>query len=73
MASLKKRGKTYYAQYHVGKHQKRVCLQTSSLQVAKEKACHLESAQFSGLDYPLPTKTKLPDIQAQKARKKGLM
>ncbi len=62
MASLKKRGKNYYAQYYVGKRQKRICLQTSSLQVAREKARQLESAQFAGLDCPLPTKTRLPNI-----------
>lgn len=37
MASLKKRGKNYYAQDYVGSRQLRVSLHTTSLQVAKEK------------------------------------
>jgi integrase len=62
MASLKKRGKTYYAQYYVGKNQRRVCLNTESLQIAKERIRKLESAQFRGGDNPLPSKTPLPEI-----------
>ena len=34
MASLRKRGKTYYAQFYVGATQKRVSLGTSSYQIA---------------------------------------
>ena len=37
MASLKKRGKTYYARYYVNGKQKAVCLNTSSYPMAKEK------------------------------------
>jgi hypothetical protein len=62
MACLIKRGKGYYAQYYQGKHPKRVSLHTSSLQIAKEKARQIESAQFAGQDCPLPTKTGLADI-----------
>lgn len=59
MASLKKRGKTYYAQYYVGGKQKRVNLETMSLQIAKEKLREIESALFRDDDLPLPTKTPL--------------
>jgi integrase len=62
MASLIKRGKVYYAQYLVGKKAKRVSLDTSSLQLAKEKLRQLESALFRGSDSPLPTKTNLSQI-----------
>ena len=57
MASLKKRGKFYYAQYYVGGRQKRVSLDTSSLQIAREKIRQLESARFKGEPNPLPTRT----------------
>lgn len=59
MASLKKRGATYYAQYYVGSKQKRVCLETSSLQIAKEKLRQIESSFYRGNDLPLPTKTPI--------------
>lgn len=62
MASLKKRGKTYYAQYYVNGKQKRVNLQTESLQTAKEKLRAIESAMFRQDDIPLPTKTPLGEI-----------
>ncbi|MFA5517141.1 MAG: hypothetical protein WDA20_12715 [Desulfuromonadales bacterium] len=62
MASLKRRGKTYYAQYYLGGQQKRVCLGTESLQIAKEKIRQIESALARGTDIPLPTKTPIPEI-----------
>lgn len=62
MASLKKRGKTYYAQYYVNGKQKRVNLETPSLQIAKEKIRQIESAQLRQDDIPLPTKTPLSEI-----------
>ncbi len=62
MASLKKRGKTYYAQYYQGGQQKRVSLGTSSLQVAKEKIRRIESALMQGSDIPLPTKTSIAEV-----------
>jgi integrase len=62
MASLKKRGTTYYAQYYVGMQQKRVCLDTSSLQVAKEKVRQIESAMLRGNDLILPTKTPVAQV-----------
>ncbi len=62
MASLKKRGKKYYAQYYVGSKQRRVSLETESKQIAKEKIRKLESAMLRGEDSPLPTKTPIGDI-----------
>lgn len=62
MASLKKRGKKYYAQYYVNGRQKRVNLETTSLQIAKEKVRQIESAQLRQEDLPLPTKTPLSEI-----------
>ena len=62
MASLIKRGKVFYAQYMVGKKAKRISLETSSLQVAKDKIRQLESAFYRGNDNPLPTKTPIADV-----------
>jgi integrase len=62
MACLKIRGKKFYAQYYVGKSQKRVCLNTTSLQIAKEKLRQLESALHRGEETSLPTRTKIEDI-----------
>jgi hypothetical protein len=62
MASLKQRGKIYYALYYNGKQKHRVSLQTTSLQVAKEKIRELESSLYRGDQNPLPTKTPLEKI-----------
>ncbi|QXE85518.1 site-specific integrase [Geomonas nitrogeniifigens] len=62
MASLKKRGRAYYAQYYDNGKQKRVNLHTESLQVAKEKLRQIESAQFREEEIPLTTKTPIGDI-----------
>lgn len=62
MASIKKRGKTYYVQYYVNGKQKRINLRTTSLQIAKEKVRQIESAQLRQDDIPLPTKTLLSEI-----------
>ena len=64
MASLIKRGNQYYAQYMVGKRAKRVSLETSSLQLAKEKLRQMESALYRGHDSPLPTKTPIATVVA---------
>ncbi len=64
MASLKKRGKTYYAQYYDGDRQVRQCLHTPSLQVAKEKLRKLESRLYRGEDVGGPTKTPTAEILA---------
>lgn len=65
MASLKKRGKKYYAQYYLGCTQKRICLQTESYQVAREKIRSLESALARGDDNPLPTRTPIVAVVIQ--------
>jgi integrase len=62
MASLKKRGNSYYAQYYLNGKQKRLNLDTSSLQVAKEKVRKIESAFYRGDDIPLPTKTPISQV-----------
>ncbi|MCP4375253.1 MAG: hypothetical protein GY794_03615, partial [bacterium] len=59
MASLKKRGKKYYAQYYVGSKQRRICLQTESYQVAREKLRKLESSLAQGDENPLPSRTSI--------------
>ncbi len=64
MASLMKRGKTYYAQYYLGNRQVRKSLRTSSFQVAKEKIRQIESAQLFGTELPLPTKTTIDKVLA---------
>jgi hypothetical protein len=64
VASLIQRGSIYYLQYCVGGKVRRVSTGTDSLQLAKEKKRKLESAQLSGDDNPLPTRTPLPEILA---------
>ncbi len=59
MAGLFKRGKKYYALYYTGSTKRRVSLNTSSLQIAKEKLRKIESSLFQGDTNPLPTKTPL--------------
>ncbi|MFA9477742.1 tyrosine-type recombinase/integrase [Phycisphaerales bacterium AB-hyl4] len=62
MACLKKRGTTYYAQYYVGKKQRRVSLKTDSYQVARAKLREIENRLAQGDDNPLPTKTPIADL-----------
>jgi hypothetical protein len=62
MASLKKRGNSYYAQYYQIGKQKRINLDTSSLLVAKEKVRKIESALYRGDDIPLPTKSPISQV-----------
>jgi hypothetical protein len=62
MASLKKRGGVYYAQWYVAGKQNRQSLGTSSVQIAKEKIRQLESSMARGADNPLPTRTPIPKI-----------
>lgn len=62
MASLKKRGKSYYAQYYLNGLQVRRCLHTASLQGAKEKLRQLESSLYRGIDCVGPTRTPTPDV-----------
>jgi len=60
MACLKRRGKTFYAQFYIGRQQKRVNLNTSSLSAAKEKLRNIESSLYHGDDISLPTRTPIP-------------
>jgi len=62
MAGIILRGKVYYAVFYVGQKQKRVSLETSSLQLAKEKLRQLESSLYRGNDNPLPTKTPIATV-----------
>ncbi len=63
MASLRKRGKMYYASYYAGGKEHRRSLETKSYQVAKERLRNLESSLARGtLDDDLPTKTPLAEI-----------
>jgi len=62
MASLVRRGKTYYLQWRIGRRLKRRSLQTTSTQIAREKLRQFESAQFKGEELTGPTRTKLTDI-----------
>ncbi len=62
MASIWKRGKTYYARYYVGGRQKAICLETSSYPIAKEKLRQLESKLAMGFEIPVQTKTPLVEI-----------
>jgi integrase len=61
MASLKKRGKIYYAQYYVGGEAKRESLHTSSLQKAKVELAKLEK-RLGGDFSDSPTKTPTKDV-----------
>lgn len=62
MASLRKRGSTYYIQFYVGKAQRRISTGTGVLQLAKEKLRQFESAQLRGQDNPLPTRTPISEV-----------
>ncbi len=64
MASLIKRGNTYYAQYYVARKPKRISLETDSLPVAKEKLHQLESSLYKGDSVPLLTNTPIPKVVA---------
>jgi len=65
MASLKKRGRTYYLQYYIGNVQRRVNLQTENYQIAKEKQRQFESARQQGAENPLPTQTPIGEVLAR--------
>ncbi|MBL4701904.1 MAG: hypothetical protein JKX85_11670 [Phycisphaeraceae bacterium] len=62
MACLKKRNKTYYAQIYVNGKQRRVCLETTNYQIAKEKLRQIETQQAMGKENPLPTRTPIGEI-----------
>jgi hypothetical protein len=62
MACLKRRGKSFYAQFYSGGLQKRVNLNTTSLPSAKEKLRQIESSLYRGEEIQLPTRTPIPDV-----------
>lgn len=65
MASLRKRGKVYYASFYVGGREERKSLDTTSYRIAKERLRNFESALAHGtLDDALPTRTPIADIVA---------
>jgi len=64
MASLKKRGKIYYAQFCIAGQVSLVSLKTDLLQVAKDKLRNIESALARGTDLPMPTRTPIADVVA---------
>lgn len=64
MASLKRRGDIYYAQWYVGSVQKRASLDTDNLQIAKERLRQIESRLAQGDDSPLPTRTPVGEVVA---------
>ncbi len=73
MASLVKRGNIYYIQYYLGGTQRRECLNTNSLQIAKEKKRQYESAELTGADNPLPAQTPIADVVSDYVQRVRLM
>lgn len=69
MASIFKRGKYYTIQYSTGSRFVRKSLRTESKQVAEELKRQFESAEFYGLESPLPTKTPIGKVVGEYARK----
>ncbi len=57
-----KRGKQYYLDHFDRGIRKRISLDTSSLQVAREKQRQFDSARACGRDNPFPTQTPLADV-----------
>lgn len=62
MASLVKRGRTYYAQFAEGNGYRRVSLKTPSIQIAKAKLNELELKIARGDANPLPTRTPIESL-----------
>ena len=63
MASLRKRGRVYYASYYVGGREYRHSLETTSYQLAKERLRELETALGTGSPESLrPSKTPIADM-----------
>ncbi len=68
MASLRKRGKVYYASYYVNSEERRTSLDTTSCQVVKEWLRNFEGARArNALDDVLPTKTPVAKIVSEYA------
>lgn len=64
VASLLKRGGTFYIQWYEGKRKRRRSLGTDSRPIAKEELRQFESAQFRGDPSPLPTRTPVGEVVA---------
>jgi integrase len=62
VASLIKRGSTFYLQYSLNGKVRRISTGTDSYQLAKEKQRQYESARVRGEDNPLPTRAPLEEI-----------
>ena len=63
MASLRKRGKQYYASYYIEGRERRTSLDTTSYQVARERLRKLESSIARGaVDEDRPTRTPVSEI-----------
>ena len=56
---IKKRGNVYYLHYFENGIRQRISLQTSKLQIAKDKQRHFESARARGENNVFPTQTLL--------------
>ncbi len=69
MASIIKRGNNYSIQYSTGSGYTRKSLRTKSKQVAEELLRQFESAEFHGLESPLPTKTPIGKVVGEYVRK----
>lgn len=64
MASLIKRNGNFHIQWYEGQKKRRRSLRTDSIQVAKEKLRQFESAQFRGVECPMPTRTPIGVVVA---------
>lgn len=69
MASLVNRKGNFYIQYSVGTRMKRESLRTKSKQIAEEMLRQFKSAEYQGLESPLPTKTHISEVVGAYVRK----
>lgn len=69
MASLVNRNGNFYIQYSVGTRMKRESLRTKSKQIADELLRQFKSAEYQGLESPLPTKTHISEVVGAYVRK----
>ena len=62
MSHLFKRGQRYHLKYYINGKQKEKALGTDNHQLAKEKQRQFDSSLARGEDYPLPTRTPIPEV-----------